>query len=201
MSNTTNTTTAKATMSYVLTGKRENQATAKATAAAKATTDNTTAAALLAATAFAANAKDTTAAKKAANMANDAAAKATKASDTTATAAAKELALNALSVAGVYAYMDATAAEWVSMRDDVKAARFERHNTAKASSMRLVVSREGKGDIYLTVNTTASMDWRKIDAAYNKRLANQAKKEAEKAAKAAAKKATKKGKKATKKAA
>jgi len=188
-------------MSYVLAGKRDNQATQRATAAAKSAhaaaqnaADDETAAAyksifatLTIATAAAATAMTADTAKSAAIRAHAAATAAAELGRDDIATAAAELAHNALTVSGVYAAMDATASTWVSMRDDVTAARFERHATAKSAAFRLVVSREGKGDIYLTVNTTAAMDWRKIDAAYNKRLANQAAKSAAKGGKKRAK--------------
>jgi len=214
--NPTNTNTNPTTrISYVLAGKAANQATAKATAAAKAAiTAATTAAAngkpvtakacnrlsvdLTTATAKAATATTADAAKAAAKAAHKVAttAKANEANEAKVTrlavaTAAKELALNSLSVGGAYAYMDATLETWVEMRPEVKSARFERKTTAKKARMQLVIDLTEGGRIYHTVNATASLDFRKIDAALDRKLANRAKKATAKSttAKKAAKKA------------
>lgn len=196
--------TTTARKSYVLTGKRETHAAAKATAAvvalnntamaarAKARNVGTddakataTAAAKLANSAAiataTANAARTTATATAAAAALATAATAT--ADYAAAAALKEYALATLTVGGVYAAMDATAAKWAAMRSDVESAEYRRHDTAKASTMQLVVKCAAGGTVYLTVNTTAAADWRKIDAAFDRKLANRAARAAKKAAK------------------
>ena len=173
---TAQTTTAR--ISYVLAGKNANQAAAKAEAAAK-TLKGTAQTKLLVAVSFFNSVMNAKTANIAAKDAEAAAQLATKAGNATAAAAAHELALAAVTLAGVFRYMDTTAKAWADMRGDITDVTFERHTTAKKATMRLVVKNTtSRGPVYLTVNTTAAIDWRKIDANYTKRLDKQAAKAA-----------------------
>ena len=102
------------------------------------------------------------------------------AKDLSAFAAAHMLALTYLSIAAELSGLHAVLDVWAQSRANViKSVRVER-SALKAQNMRLVIERKGEGKrpIYLSVNTTASMDMRKVDAAFNRRLANQAAKKA-----------------------
>ena len=93
----------------------------------------------------------------------------------------------ALTIAGMFGFIDASVNLWVSFHTDtIEKAEWTRKRTAKAASFQFVVYTTDGHKLFVSLNNTAAMDWRKLDAKVNDRLAKWAAKSAANKAKAAA---------------
>ena len=77
----------------------------------------------------------------------------------------------ALTIAGVFGYIDASVNLWVSFHAEIEKAEWTRKRTAKTTSFQFVVYTTDGHKMFVTLNNSAALDWRKLDAKVNDRLA------------------------------